>query len=115
MSNKTKAQRGRPQVYEIKFPGNKGTINTVQKANKVTCRATVVARFNNWVKEGYLVASDQLVKEGKRGRYSTVYWKAGAWKAYQAMQKRNKANAKSKKLATVPAVDLTPAPEPVTA
>jgi hypothetical protein len=113
MSNKTKAQRGRPQVYAIKFPGNKGTINTVQQANKVECRATVVARFKNWVKEGYLVASDQLVKEGKRGRYSTVYWKAGAWKAFLAMQKRNK--DKSKKLDTVPAVDLTPAPEPVTA
>ena len=99
--------RGRPKIYEIKFPGNKGTINTVQKANGIDCRSTVVARFKTWVKDGYLVESDQTVKEGKRGRYSAVYWKAGAWKAYQTMAKRNKS-----KIAKVPAVDITPT-EPV--
>lgn len=108
--------RGRRKIAVELPKGNSFTITEIFKTNPgVKCRATIYTRVDEMIKAKLLKETKEVALTGTVGKPGTIYWKMGAWNSRQALLARNKARASQKKLASVPAVDLTPAPEPVTA
>lgn len=108
--------RGRRKIAVDLPKGNSFTISQLVEANpQIECRATIYTRVGEMVKAKILTKTKEVLQTGTVGKPGTLYWKTGAWNSRQALLARNKARASQKKLASVPAVDLTPAPEPVTA
>jgi len=115
LQNKSKngkpSTRGRKRI-PIELPkSTKFTISAILAANpQIKCRPTVYSRVNEMVKGGLLKRTSDTEETGKVGKPGFFYWKMGAWKSFQALKASNK--TKGKKLATVPAVDLTPVEAP---
>jgi hypothetical protein len=107
-ANETPRGRGRPP-RELNLPrGNKFTVSAIHEANpQFKARLSVYIRINQLVEEKVLKRTNETVETGKVGKPPAIFWKMGAWNAFQKLRKSAKA-AKAAKVA--PTVDLTEAP-----
>jgi hypothetical protein len=102
--SKQKDGRGRPRK-ELSYPKGRFTVNDLIPLNThIECRLSIYTRCYELVKQGVLRYTGKAIA-GKVGKPLDEFQTMASYRNSRS-QKRN---AKLRKLANVPAVDLTPA------